>query len=225
MPGVNPNADDWLANKIKEFDDRLLALETQPVLNNASIDDGTTTLFDANGNAILILGKQANGHHGSRLQMPDGHLLALTTAEDGQVFPRIPISLYPNGSALIGNRMRPGTDQPTYTELWRGDFDCIGTLIDFDIFVFPNGGDMDWRILVYEYGAASNPVAGIAHELTNTQRGGPTATITIPATSLVTGTGTNPVGRSMTMRIEALLHPGGPTTADIAVNAPPINHN
>jgi hypothetical protein len=188
------------------------------------VRNGAITLQDANGVGIVVLGKQANGHHGIGVYDPSGQTLFLVTSEDGQVAPHGTVPLYWSLNGLLTGSatqsFRPGTNNAAFTELWRGDFWSFGSKVDYDLTVFANGGNMSWQIKCFETGGGTpTVVVGPNTETTNVQRAG---TFTIPTAGLVSGT--DPAGRFMTIRIEARLNSGA-TTADVTPNTPFTSHN
>lgn len=209
------------ADALREINRRLDALEgrsgkgVQPII------------FDpATGNELIRLGRLDDGTHGLLIKDLAGRTMFKVTAENGQTAPRVGLPIYPNSQAYLTgqtvNAFRPGTNSATMFELWRTDFYSIGPIVSYDLIAFANGGNMTWRILCYEYGGGTpTVVVGPTVETTSVQRQG---TFTIPAACLIPATGSDPAGRRMTMRIEAQLNSGA-VTADIAVNAPPINYS
>lgn len=214
-----------IGGRIKDLERRMEVMEQTSRNIRSSIRDGNLELQDSNGVGVVELGEQPlDGHHGIGIFTATGQQIFVATSEDGQVFPRYVISVHPAGSALVGGgatpMMRPGTNSPAYAELWRGDFYSVGSMVDYDISVSANGGNMDWRILIYQFGASPWVVAGIPGEVAGGERSG---TITIPPESLLGGPA-DAAGRHMTLRVEARLNSGA-FTADVAVISPFINHN
>jgi hypothetical protein len=61
-----------LLSIIHDLERRLRALETAPQLTSASIKDGALTIYDGSGRAIVVLGKQADGAYGMRVNDAGG---------------------------------------------------------------------------------------------------------------------------------------------------------
>lgn len=231
--GQIPHYDEYGADRLKAIELRLDLLERHNPLDNSSVRNGQITLQDANGVGIVVLGRQANGHHGIGLFDTNGQTLLYSTSEDGQTAPWGSIGVQPGGSALVSgtaNSFRPGTNAATFTELWRADFYSTGQVVEFDFTVYPNAGNMDWQIKCYQANGTPTVVGSYTptgggsqswpqNETANTQRSG---SFVIPAAGLVSGT--DPAGRRMTLRVEARKNSGA-TTIDVAVNAPFLNHN
>jgi hypothetical protein len=197
-------------------------MESTSRLQSSSIKEGTLRLLDSAGNSIVVLGKQDDGaSHGISVWNANGRSLMWVTSEQGQRAPVSYAAATPNGSASVAGSLRPGTSSASFFELWRADLYSIGSLVNYDITAFANGGNMDWRILAYEYYAGTPIVVASGNETTNVQR---TGAITIPSTCLNPGTGSDPAGRNLTLRVEAKKNSGA-STVDIAMSAQFANYN
>lgn len=67
-----PILSDGFLSRLADLDRRLRALEASPQLTSASIKDGALTIFDSNGKAILVLGKQGDNRFGLRVNNASG---------------------------------------------------------------------------------------------------------------------------------------------------------
>ncbi|MGE0138666.1 MAG: hypothetical protein AB7R77_12665 [Ilumatobacteraceae bacterium] len=195
------------------------AAATAPQNVRSSIDAGRLMIRDELGNPRVILGEIGGGDYGFQLVNASGQVL-LRATEDGWEIPRTPIPMEMSLNMVASgttNPFRGGTDQTSYTELWRGDFTATGDSIVYDFYVFPNTAVMSWRIMIYEQGLGT-PTAAVSETgvSANGQRAG---VFTIPAACLFGGT--DPVGRVMTMRVEA-KRDSGAGTVDVTVNASPL---
>lgn len=131
--------------------------------------------------------------------------------------PTTAVPILPNGGATASSgAFRPGTTSSSYFELWRGDFYSVGATLAYDVTVAPNVATMSWRILVGEVGVTGAVLLEETGITVAGQRGG---TLDLSLAALVSGT--DPLGRFMSMRIEA-KRTAGSGTVDIAVNAAPL---
>jgi hypothetical protein len=214
-----------LVDRITNLESRLKIQETTSRLQTSSLQDGTLTLQDANGLAVVTLGKQADGTHGIQVANVNGRTLFQVTSENGQTAPYDTLAAQSSVNALLSGSaaqgFRPGTNAGAFTELWRTDFYSNGAQVDYDLTAYANGGNMSWQIVAYEYGGGTPVAVASGTETTNVQRQG---TFTISSASLVPGTGSDQAGRYLTIRVQGRLNSGA-TTADIVLNAPFVNHN
>lgn len=214
MPPVPGKPDEYFFDLIKKMQADIKALQTsqQFVVTNQS------------GVVVMRTGLLPDGTNGIQLYDVNGQTVFKVDDIDGQKFPQASIMPAPDGQAYLSgttaNAFRPGTASATMFELWRADFSSVGSKIDYNLLVFANGGNMTWQIQCCENGGGTlTTVVGPTTETSNANRAG---TFTIPTAGLLSGT--DPVGRQITVRIQAQLNSGA-TTADVAVNIPFINHN
>lgn len=66
MTRDNSRSVEWIAKKLTEQEKRLSNLEIKPNLAYSSIDDGSLTVRDADGNVTAIIGKQEDGTYTSK---------------------------------------------------------------------------------------------------------------------------------------------------------------
>jgi len=245
VPGVNPDANDYLINTIKDMQRRLAALETQPALNNAAVSGGQLTIQDGNYKPVVVLGKQADGTYGLRWFDTSGHLLGgvgqapdathgifvddatgatllKVTSENGQTFPRALIPCVTGSGFLSGSAsqgFRPGTTSATFVPIWVGRFSSVGPTVDYDITAYANAGNMSWQITCNEFGMGDVVVVGPNTETTNVGRSG---TFTLGASNIASGT--DPAGRQMVFKVWARINSGA-TTGDVVLNNIPTNRS
>ena len=67
-----PLLDDSILSRIAGLERRLVALERSPQLTQSSIKDGALTIFDASEQPIVVLGRQADGRYGLRVNNASG---------------------------------------------------------------------------------------------------------------------------------------------------------
>jgi hypothetical protein len=222
MPQIT-HLDEYGLQRLKDLEARVDLLERHNPLDVSSVRNGQIKLLDANGNAIVVLGQQANGHHGIAVQDVNGQQVFTVTSEDGQLFPRALIPVTNTTSCLLsGNAaqgFRPGTSSASFLPLWIGRFSSVGPIVDYDLECYANGGNMSWQITCNEFGMSDVVVVGPNTETTNVQR---TGTFTLGASNILSGS--DPAGRQMVFKVFARINSGA-TTADVTLNNVPTNHN
>ena len=124
------------------------------------------------------------------------------------------VNMFPAATAIQGSQPRPETDQSSYEELWRGDFYATGQTLHYDFFVFPNTYTMAYRIMCYELLATPTQVFEETGVTIAAQRSG---TVDLTTAGMVSGTGTNPLGRYFTLRFHAKITAGGPGQVGIGI--------
>lgn len=201
--------------RIGRLESQVETLATSPRINRSSIDGGQLVVRDASGNDRITLGDLGSGAYGVRIADDDGSVVFEVT-EDGWNIPYWVIPLAPNAGSINPGLGRFGTDQAAYTEIYRADFFAVGATIHYDFTQYPNAGNMDWRVLVYEQGGGvAQSAISYTGQTANTQRSG---SFTLPPAGLVGGSG-NVKGKFWTMRVEAKMNSG--TRVDVSVNAHP----
>jgi hypothetical protein len=204
-----------MAQQLRDLERRIGALEGAPLIGS-----NLTTVDPTSGTNPVIVGKLPDDTYGILIVNENGRVVQ-QSGTAGFVAPQQAIPMFPNGGASVSTSFRPGTTSGSFTELWRGDFWSTAPDVSYDLVVFPNAGNMDWRIRVYEYGTPANGTPTVAAsgagETANIERSG---SFTIPSACLVSGT--DPVGRRMTIRVEAKRNSGS-AQVDVAVAGPPIN--
>lgn len=207
-PSIPPN----IAAIIRDQERRIRNLENSPQLTQASIKEGTLTVLDGSSNPAVQLGK-VDGSYGIKVTTPSGAVVYEKLAS-GLTFPRQALAM------TISGNVRPGTTSATYDELWRADFDSIGPSVSYDITAFANAGNMDLVILLYERTTSPYTALTISGIAANTQYSG---TLTLNSASFIAGTGTDPAGRHMTLRVQAKRNSGA-STVDVALNGNFVNY-
>ena len=207
-PSLPPN----IAAVLRDYERRIRNLENSPQLTQASIKDGTLTVLDAAGNTVVMEGKIGSAY-GIKILNSNGRTIYQAT-NDGVV---LPVQALP---MTISGNIRPGTNSASFDELWRSDFYSVGSKVDYDFTAFPNAGNMDWIVYLYEKTTLPFTALTVTSLAANTQYAG---TLTINPSSLIAGTGTDPAGRYMTVRVQAKKNSGA-STVDIALNGNFVNH-
>ena len=207
-PSLPPN----IAAVLRDQDRRIRNLENSPNLTNSSIKDGTLAVLDSGGNTMVRLGK-VDSSYGIKVTTPTGAVVFEKLAS-GLTFPRQSLAM------TISGNIRPGTTSAAYDELWRADFDSIGPSVNYDLTAFPNAGNMDFVILLYEKTTSPYTAFTVTALTANTQYSG---TLTLNSASFIAGTGTDPAGRHMTLRIQAKRNSGA-STVDVALNGNFVNY-
>lgn len=217
---ADPLQPETVTSILRDFERRLRNLETAPRAVATSVSAGAFSINDADGNELVRLGLlDDGGNYGIQVTNDQGGRVFRVT-QNGMREPSWPLAITPAPTAPVGNgsTMRAGTTSATYTELWRADFYCTGYGISFDFYEFPNGGNMDWRAMVYEVGGGSP--AELFTRTGVTANAQYAAGLSIPTDGLAIP-GSDPIGKSLTMRIEARRNSGS-NSVDIGVNASPL---
>jgi hypothetical protein len=246
MPSDRVMLPTTLESTLADLERRLQIMERTSRNALSSIRDGALTIQDAAGNPVVVIGKQADGTYGVRSldasgrtlvslgQVPggahgiqvanvNGRVLFQVTSENGQAAPYAFVPAITGVNDVISggaSGFRPGTTNAAFTELWRADFYSVGPNVNYDFSFWAAASSMDWRILAFEETTGTPTVVASGTETTNVARQG---TFSLPAACLIAGTGTDPVGRFMTLRLEAKKNSGA-STVDVSQNAPYFNH-
>lgn len=213
---------DNILDTINKLEERVRTLESASRLQSSSLRDGTLTMQDQNGFGVVYLGKLTDGTHGISVNDSSGRVLFRVSSERGQVAPFALAAPLPSLDGVVSgttNSFRPGTSSVAFVELWRSDLFTVGPTVNYDFTMFANGGNMSWQLLCYEYVGGAQTVVASGTETTNVQRQG---TFTIPAACLLSGT--DPVGRYLTIRVQAKRNSGA-FTSDVQANAPFYNYS
>lgn len=179
MTKVSHNPSDGeraLARRLAEIERRLRDLETANPLENATIQDGSLKIRDADRNEIVRVGKLDPGNEfglevfdpatgASRLQLgklggtlgnglqifsPDGSSHTLLVTDDLGM--AIPWQLIPLGSP---DDIRYTTPNTSFVEAFLGDFAALSNELSWNIAVSPpSGGSMDVRATLAPIGGS-----------------------------------------------------------------------
>jgi hypothetical protein len=209
---LDPSIPPSVAAVLRDQERRLRNLENSPQLTNSSVKDGSTKYLDAAGNTVVVEGKIGSAY-GIKITNSNGRVIYQATT-DGTVLPTQALPM------TISGNIRPGTTLATYDELWRSDFYSVGSKVDYDLTAYPNAGNMDFVIYLYERGTSPFTAFSVTGLTVNTVYSG---TLTINPSALIPSTGTDPAGRYMTVRVQAKRNSGA-STVDIALNGNFTNH-
>lgn len=218
---TNPPQD--LGTELEDIKRRLKALETAPRAAFTSIKEGTLEIRDDADNLLVELGK-IDTVYGIRISSDTGQEILNINNVQGHDFPRMPVVLVPSpdgGGFFTTSKAAVVTTSTSWKELYRGDFSSVGTTIRYDMIVqaLTAGATLDWRIMIAEVGGTLTQAASGTGTSTASQVA---STFSIPAACLISGT--DPRGRSMSIRVEAQRATGsGEVFA--APTSPFLNYN
>ncbi len=211
---------DTLLTRLDEIERQQRDLNQSAQTQYSSIREGALTILDGDGNAIIRLGKLSDTAYG----------IVVVSGENRQVFAAGPgISTAPPGivpmvvstSAIVGGTsFRPGTNSASLTEIWKGEFFSVGPDVFWTVTIFPNAGNMDFRVTIQEEGGG--PEQTVWNETGTTANSVRSATFAIPTSCLVPATGTDVLGRFFLIRMLAKKN-SGPASVDIAIQRHPLN--
>lgn len=163
-----------------------------------------------------------------RISTVDGYM-QIFSPEGRQVFaagnlvsaaPPAYIGMTPTAIASVSTSFRPGTTSASYAEIWVGDFFAVGPDIFWQAWVFPNGGNMDWKITIQE--AATGIETDVFTEAGLTSNTTASGVFTIPTACLTPATDTGILGRFYRLRFLAKRNSGA-AQVDIAMIGMPYN--
>jgi hypothetical protein len=211
-----------LGTLIKKLEARIDVLERTSRLITSSVKDGTLVFLDQFGNEIVALGRIGTSH-GIGVFDSAGKSLFYVTSEEGQLAPYSFAVPLPNGNngllSTQGGAFRLGTTSATMVEMYRADFFSVASTMEYDFNFLPGSAQsMSWQLTCYEYGGTPQIVAS-GTEIVNVQR---QSSFTLPTAGFITGSGTTPGGRLMTVRVSAQRN-SGTTTVDVMANGPLTN--
>lgn len=192
---ADPALPSTLMDEIKDLRRRVERMEMAGRLTSASMEQGTITIRDAAGAARVVLGLQADGSYGITVQNSTGRKV-LTVGNTGMTGPRHSAAFFQSASSfpLTG---ATGTTSATMAELLRADMWSTSPTVNVQVYTNINGGGTgEWELTVIEPGASTPAVLD-----TWTTIGPNGGTYTVPSSCLVAGSGTDPVARTLTFRV------------------------
>jgi hypothetical protein len=212
---------DTFKSMYDDLERRIKALESAPVADRMSTQGGRFVVTDAahSGSNAAVFGSDPTGASAGIGVWVGSWDAGATPAAvrtvlqvdsvNGWAKPGWPINMLPSpfgGGFYVASALATVyTASGTMTELYRCDFDGVGANISYDLVYSCSATTMDWQLQIEQLGGSLQTIAsgtGVsgASQVVNT--------VAIPSSCFVPSTGTNPRGRSYSMRLSARVASG-----------------
>lgn len=212
-----------LLTRLDDIERQLRDINQSAQTQYASIKDGTLTVLDAAGDTVIQIGKLTTGEYGISIYSSEGRKIYSVGQGITSAAPPGTVAMLPGTSAVTsGTSFRPGTASAAFTTLWTGMFFSIGPDVSWAATIFPNGGNMDFRVRIQEAGAGTPTNVFLDQNIS--ANGNRSDNFTIPTACLIAGSGTDTVARFFILTFEAKRNSGA-SPVDIQPTRMPFNAN
>ncbi len=213
---------DTLLTRLDELERQMRDLNQSAQTQYSSIKDGSLRILNEAGETVIDIGKTSDTNFGIIIYSPEGRQIFSAGRGVSAAPPGI-VPLVVGGSAVVsGTSFRPGTTSASFTVIWTGTLFSIGPDVFWTVNIFPNSGNMDFRVRILEQGGGT--ATNVYLDTAITANGNRNGTFAIPTACLVPATGTDPLGRFYTLTFEAKRNSGA-SPVDIQPTSMPLNAN
>ncbi len=214
---------DTLLTRLDELERQMRDLNQSAQTQYSSIKEGSLSILDAAGNTVIQVGKFGTSEYGIVIFTSEGRRVFAVGQGVLSAAPPGTVSMVVGTSAVVsGTSFRPGTASASFVNLWTGQFFSIGPDVSWAVTIFPNAGNMDFRVRIQEAGAGTPTNVYLDQNIT--VNGNRSASFAIPTACLIAGTGTDTIGRFFILTFEAKRNSGA-SPVDVQPTRMPFNAN